>query len=129
MLNGIETDDAQSNRVVLFEALGILLRTLYPIAPHVTHALWVDLGFAAKQGDLLDAPWPAVDEGALKQDEIEVVVQVNGKLRGRITVPAAADQNAVRDIALSDENVKKFIEGKPVRKVIYVPGKLANLVV
>ena len=129
MLNGIETEDAQSNRVVLFEALSILLRTLYPIAPHVSHALWVQLGFAAKHGDLLDAPWPAVDENALRQDEIEVVVQVNGKLRGRITVPAAADQDAVRDIALADENVKKFIDGKPVRKVIYVPGKLANLVV
>ncbi len=90
MLNGIETDDAQSNRAVLFEAISILLRTLYPIAPHVTHALWVELGFAAKHGDLLDAPWPAVDEGALKQDEIEVVVQVNGKLRGRITIPATA---------------------------------------
>ena len=129
MLNGIETEDAQSNRVVLFEALSILLRTLYPIAPHVSHALWVELDFAAKHGDLLDAPWPAVDENALRQDEIEVVVQVNGKLRGRITVPAAADQDAVRDIALADENVKKFIDGKPVRKVIYVPGKLANLVV
>jgi len=137
MLNAIETHHAEDAKLgfnaastpLMFEALSILLRTLYPIAPHVSHALWVELGFAAKYGDLLDAPWPTVDEGALKQDEIELVVQVNGKLRGRITVPAAADQNAVRDIALADENVQKFIEGKPVRKVIYVPGKLANLVV
>jgi leucyl-tRNA synthetase len=129
MLNGIDGGEAAGNTPLLFEAISILLRTLYPIAPHATHALWVELGFAAKHGDLLDASWPTVDEGALKQDEIELVVQVNGKLRGRITVPAAADQNAVRDIALADENVKKFIDGKPVRKVIYVPGKLANLVV
>jgi leucyl-tRNA synthetase len=113
----------------MFEAIGILLRTLYPVAPHITHALWVELGFATKHGDLMDAAWPAVDEAALKQDEIEIVVQVNGKLRGRITVPATADQAAVQAIALADETVLKFVEGKPVRKVIYVPGKLANLVV
>ncbi len=129
MLNGIETDDAQSNPAVLFEAISILLRTLYPIAPHVTHALWVELGFAAKQGDILDAQWPAVDEGALKQDEVEVVVQVNGKLRGRITIPATADEAVVREIALADETVKKFIEDKPLRKMIFVRGKLVNLVV
>ncbi|MEJ1965798.1 MAG: leucine--tRNA ligase [Gammaproteobacteria bacterium] len=129
MLNGIESDDARSNTPLLFEAVNILLRTLYPIAPHATHALWVELGFAAKHGDLLDAPWPAVDEGALKQDEIEVVVQVNGKLRGRITIPAAADEATVRAIALADENVQKFIGDKPVRKLIFVPGKLANIVV
>jgi leucyl-tRNA synthetase len=129
MLNGIESDEARSNTPLLFEAISLLLRTLYPIAPHVTHALWTELGFAAKHGDLLDAPWPAVDEGALKQDEIEVVVQVNGKLRGRITIPATADEVTVRAIALADANVQKFIGDKPVRKVIFVPGKLANLVV
>ena len=129
MLNGIESDDARSSTPLLFEAISILLRTLYPLAPHVTHALWVELGFAAKHGDLMDAAWPAVDDNALKQDEIEIVVQVNGKLRGRITVPATADQAAVQAIALADETVLKFIEGKPVRKGIYVPGKLVNLVV
>ena len=129
MLNGIESDEARSSTPLLFEAINILLRTLYPVAPHVTHALWVELGFAVKQGDLMDAAWPAVDETALKQDEIEIVVQVNGKLRGRITIPATADQAAVQAIALADETVLKFIEGKPVRKVIYVPGKLVNLVV
>jgi leucyl-tRNA synthetase len=129
MLNGIESDEARSSTPLLFEAISILLRTLYPLAPHITHALWVELGFAAKHGDLMDAAWPAVDENALKQDEIEIVVQINGKLRGRITVPATADQAAVQAIALADETVLKFIEGKPVRKVIYVPGKLVNLVV
>jgi leucyl-tRNA synthetase len=120
--------DANS-AAVLFEAIGILLRTLYPIAPHVTHALWVELGFANERGDLMDAAWPAVNESALKQDEIEIVVQVNGKLRGRITVPAGADQSAVQGIALADPTVQKFIEGKAVRKFIYVAGKLANVVV
>ncbi len=138
MLNAIEAHDkgeragvamTASSEAVLFEAISILLRTLYPIAPHVTHSLWVELGFATKHGDLMDAAWPAVDENALKQDEIEIVVQVNGKLRGRITVPATADQAAVQAIALADEHVLKFVEGKPVRKFIYVPGKLANLVV
>jgi leucyl-tRNA synthetase len=137
MLNAMESQHAENakgsanadNTAVMFEAVSILLRTLYPIAPHVTHALWTELGFAAKHGDLLDAPWPAVDEAALKQDEVEVVVQVNGKLRGRITIPATADEATVRDIALADENVQKFIGDKPVRKVIFVPGKLVNLVV
>jgi leucyl-tRNA synthetase len=129
MLNGIESDEARSSTPLLFEAISILLRTLYPLAPHITHALWMELGFATKHGDLMDAAWPAVDENALKQDEIEIVVQINGKLRGRITVPATADQAAVQAIALADETVLKFIEGKPVRKVIYVPGKLVNLVV
>ncbi len=128
MLNGIEGDEARSNPALLFEGISILLRTLYPIAPHVTHALWTELGFAAKQGDLLDAPWPALDESALEQDEVEVVVQVNGKLRGRITIPATADEATVRAIALADENVQKFVGGKPVRKVVFVPGKLVNLV-
>jgi leucyl-tRNA synthetase len=138
MLNAIEAQDKSeraegafnaNSTALMFEAVGILLRTLYPIAPHVTHSLWVALGFAAKHGDLMDAAWPTVDENALKQDEIEVVVQVNGKLRGRIKVPAAADQAAVQAIALADETVQRFVEGKPVRKVIYVPGKLGNLVV
>jgi leucyl-tRNA synthetase len=129
MLNGIESDEARSNIPLLFEAISVLLRTLYPIAPHITHALWVELGFAAKHGDLLDAAWPEVDASALVQDEVEIVVQVNGKLRGRITIPATADEDTVRNIALADENVQKFIAGKPVRKLVFVPGKLANLVV
>jgi leucyl-tRNA synthetase len=129
MLNAIDTDDARANAPALFEAISILLRTLYPIAPHVTHALWAELGFAEKHGDLLDAPWPSVDESALKQDEIEVVVQVNGKLRSRVRTPAGADEATARAIALADEAVQKFIGDKPVRKTILVPGKLINLVV
>jgi leucyl-tRNA synthetase len=132
MLNNIDSDDVteadRSSTPIVFEAIGILLRTLYPIAPHVTHALWKELGFAGQHGDLIDAPWPVVEEQALAQDEIEVVVQVNGKLRGRIVIPVDADENAARDAALADPNVQKFIEGKPIRKAIYVRGKLVNLV-
>jgi leucyl-tRNA synthetase len=129
MLNSIDSEDARSSTPLAFESIGILLRTLYPIAPHITHVLWGELGFAARHGDLLDAPWPQVDEAALKQDEIEVVVQVGGKLRGRVVIPADADEAVARDAALADANVQKFVEGKPLRKVIYVPGKLVNLVV
>jgi leucyl-tRNA synthetase len=114
---------------LVFEALSVLIRTLYPIAPHVTHALWKELGFAARHGDLLDAPWPVVDERALAQAEIEVVVQINGKLRGRVVIPVDADEDAARAAALADATVRKFVEGKPVRKAIYVRGKLVNLVV
>ena len=81
---------------MLREACGILLRVLYPACPHLTHALWQDLGYAAELGDLLDAPWPQVEEAALLQDEIELMLQVNGKLRGTIRVPAAADRAADR---------------------------------
>jgi leucyl-tRNA synthetase len=129
MLNALDSDEARGNTALLFEAISVLLRTLYPIAPHITHALWTELGFAAKHGDLLDAPWPVVDESALRQDEVELVVQVNGKLRGRITVPATADEATAQAVALADENVLKFIGDKPVRKVILVRGKLLNLVV
>jgi leucyl-tRNA synthetase len=87
------------------------------------------MGFTKHSGDLLDAPWPVVDEAALKQDEIEVVVQVNGKLRGRVIIPADADENTARDAALADPNVQKFVGDKPVRKVVYVRGKLVNIVV
>ena len=131
MLNSIDDylKEDGSYAALTFESIGILLRTLYPIAPHVTHGLWKELGFAAKRGDLLDAPWPAVDERALAQEEIEVVVQVNGKLRSRVVIPVDSDENAARDAALADASVQKFIEGKPVRKAIYVRGKLVNLVV
>jgi leucyl-tRNA synthetase len=129
MLNTIDGEDAQSSTPLAFESIGILLRVLYPIAPHVTYALWSEMGFAKHFGNLLDAPWPAVDEAALKQDEIEVVVQVCGKLRGRVVIPADADENVARDAALADANVQKFVGDKPLRKVVYVRGKLVNLVV
>ena len=113
---------------LLREGVSILLRTLYPMTPHVTHVLWVELGYAKELGDLLDAPLPQPAEDALRQDELELVVQVNGKVRGRIIVPADADEAAIKAAALANEHVRKFVD-KPIRKVIYVPGKLINIVV
>jgi leucyl-tRNA synthetase len=111
------------------EGFGILLRVLYPVTPHVAHALWQALGYAQAQGDLLDAPWPQVDEGALKQDEIELMLQVNGKLRGSILVPAGADKAQIEKIALASEGFVKFAGGAAAKKVIVVPGRLVNVVV
>jgi leucyl-tRNA synthetase len=99
---------------------------LSPIAPHICQALWEALG---EPGLLVAARWPEVDASALVQDTIELVVQVNGKLRGRVQVPADASEALVREAALADPNVQRFMEGKPLRKFVYVPGRLANLVV
>jgi leucyl-tRNA synthetase len=111
------------------EGLGILLRSLYPACPHISHALWAELGYAAQFGDLLDAPWPAVDEAALVQDELSLMLQVNGKLRGAITVPASADKAAIEAAALASPDFAKFAEGKPAKKVVVVPGRLVNIVI
>jgi leucyl-tRNA synthetase len=132
MLNALEDaklGDSPAERSLAREGLGILLRVLYPIAPHITHALWQELGFPAAYGDLLDAPWPLAEEDALAQDEIELVVQVNGKLRGAIRVPAAADRPAIERAALADPAVQKFVAGAAVKRVIVVPKKLVNVVV
>ncbi len=110
---------------VLREGVGILLRLLAPIAPHVTHHLWRKLGLGE---DILGAGWPRVDEEALKQDAVAYVVQVNGKVRGNVKVPADADKEAIQAAALADEQVGKFIAGKTLRKVVVVPNKLINLV-
>ena len=99
---------------------------LAPVVPHACHALWRELGHTTA---LVDEPWPEPDARALERATVEVVVQVNGKLRGRVTVPAGADESIVREAALADPNVQRFMEGKPVRKFVYVPGKLANVVV
>ena len=107
------------------EGLAIVLRLLAPIAPHVTHHLWRELGFGE---DILNSVWPRVDEEALKQDSIEYVVQVNGKVRGKVQVPADADKAAVEAAALANDNVQRFTEGVTVRKVIVVPNKLVNVV-
>ncbi|WP_295391400.1 leucine--tRNA ligase [uncultured Thiodictyon sp.] len=119
-------DDSPGALRVLDDGLKIVLCLLAPIAPHVTHHLWQELGFGA---DILNAPWPAVDEAALKQDSIEYVLQVNGKVRGKVSVPADADQAAIQASALAQEGVRRHTEGATVRKVIVVPGKLVNIVV
>lgn len=112
----------------LCECASILLRTLYPIAPHITTALWQELGYVERIGDLIDAPWPEVSEEALKADELKLVVQVNGKLRGEILVPAEASQAEIEAAALANPDVQRFTEGMTVRKIIVVKNKLVNVV-
>ncbi|HSI58350.1 MAG TPA: leucine--tRNA ligase [Ideonella sp.] len=128
-LDGATLQDSPADRGVLREGVGVLLRALYPAAPHVTQALWQQLGYAERLGELLDAPWPLVDEAALVQDEIELMLQVNGKLRGALKVPAAADKATIEAAALASPDFARFAEGKPPKKVVIVPGRLVNVVV
>jgi leucyl-tRNA synthetase len=130
MLNVLESDAVSSApqqpaALLQHEALGILLRILFPIVPHVTQALWEALGFA---GDLQDAQWPQVDKDALMQDEIELVLQVNGKLRGKIRVAAEADRETIEREAIANESAQRHVEDKTIRKVVVVPGRLVNIV-
>jgi leucyl-tRNA synthetase len=119
-------DASPQGRAVRQEALEIAVLVLSPIIPHVCHTLWESLG---GQHALVDEPWPKVDAQALVQDTYEIVVQVNGKLRGHVSVPANSDEATVREAALADERVRKFMGGKPPRRVIVVPGKLVNVVI
>jgi leucyl-tRNA synthetase len=127
-LEGFQPDGSDGDAAALCEGVSVLLRALYPACPHVTHVMWSELGHAKAVGDLLDAPWPAVDEGALLQDEVELVLQVNGKLRGALRVPASADRAAIEAAAASHPDVLRFAEGRPIRKVVVVPGRLVNVV-
>jgi leucyl-tRNA synthetase len=119
-------DDSPAGRAVMQEALEAAVQLLAPIVPHACQALWAELKNGA---NLLDAPWPKVDATALVQDEIELVLQVNGKLRGSITVAKDASKEAIEQLALANPNVQKFMEGKPAKKVVVVPGRLVNIVV
>ena len=123
MLNALEKTPTDPHAR---EGFGILLRVLSPIAPHITHALWVELGYGS---DILAAAWPEPLEAALAQDEEELVLQVNGKHRGSIKVKVGADRTAIEVVALANESAQKFMEGKPAKKVIVVPGRLVNIVV
>ncbi len=131
MLNTLESVavDTAGGAAFAREGLSVLLRVLYPVVPHVTWVLWRDLGFAAAHGDLLDATWPQVDPAALAQDEIELVLQVNGKLRGKLVVPAGADKDAIEAAARAAPEVVRLAAGAPVKKVVVVPGRLVNVVV
>ena len=111
---------------LLYDGLSILLRILAPIAPHITHHLWRELAYG---DNILNAKWPKVNADALKIQNIELIVQVNGKLRGKITVPIHADQQTIEAQALQHENVLRMIADKTVKKIIVVPGKLVNVVV
>ena len=128
-LEGFKPDDSDGDKAALREGFSVLLRALYPACPHVTHALWVELGYVGAMGELLDAPWPQVDEAALVQDQVELMLQVNGKLRGSIHVPASADKAAIEAIAVASEAFTRQANGASPKKVIVVPGRLVNLVV
>ncbi len=114
-----------SSRSVAAEALDAIVRMLSPMAPHMTQQLWTEFG---NEGLVVDAAWPAVDESALVADSIQLIVQVNGKLRAKLEAPASAGKDELEAMAMSDEAVQRQIEGKTVRKVIVVPGKLVNIV-
>lgn len=132
MLNAIENAELPAADAAAdaarAECLGVLLRVLYPVVPHITWQLWNDLGYADVYGDLLDAPWPQVDEAALVADEIELMLQVNGKLRGAVRVAAQATREQIETQAAAHEAVARFLEGRPPKRVIVVPGKLVNVV-
>ena len=132
MINALEDfKDLESDGAgwALAEGFGILLRCLYPATPHLAHALWDELGYPGKMGGILDAPWPMVDEAALRQDEIELMLQINGKLRGSILIPAGASKVLIEKTALASEMVQKQVGSGPIKRVIVVPGRLVNVVV
>ena len=120
--------DSEGDLVAVLEGFSLLLRVLYPATPHIAHALWSELGYAKASGDLLDAPWPQVDPSALEQDEIELMLQVNGKLRGSVMVPAGASKEAIEALTLANETFVQFAAGAPIKRVIIVPGRLVNVV-
>jgi leucyl-tRNA synthetase len=119
-------DDTPQGRAVMQEALEAVTLMLAPIVPHIAHAMWQALGHS---GAVIDQPWPAADESALVRDVVELVVQVNGKLRGRIQVAASAGKEEIEQLAISEENVQRFVTDKAVKKIVVVPGRLVNIVV
>jgi leucyl-tRNA synthetase len=124
-LSSLPRDRAESAQV-LHEGVSILLRVMSPVTPHIAHTLWQALGYA---GDLIDVKWPEVDSAAIETDEVELVIQVNGKLRGHLRAPRAADKAAIETLALASDVVRKHTNGAPPRKVVVVPGRLVNVVV
>jgi leucyl-tRNA synthetase len=132
LLNALEdfkTDGRDGDTALLCEGMSILLRMLYPACPHISANLWAELGFAAQQGDLLDTAWPEVDAQALLQDEMELMLQINGKLRGSVVVSATATKEQIEQAALATEAFVKQANGAAPKKVIVVPGRLVNIVV
>jgi leucyl-tRNA synthetase len=117
--------DSDQDHAVLREAMEASVLLLAPIVPHAAHALWQAMGH---EGAVIDATWPSWDEAALTRSEINIAVQVNGKLRANMSVAADADPESIKEQAQAQENVQRFTDGKTVRKIIYVPGKLVNIV-
>ena len=128
LLEDTQFDDTQIANICCYESLSIFLRVLNPVVPHITHHLWQMLGFNQQFGEILDAPWPQIDQSALVQDEIELIVQVNGKLRATICVAHDASQSAIEKIVLEHPHIQRFITATP-KKIILVPKKLINIVV
>ena len=128
LLNSVSRfeDDSATARAIRQEVFDSMVLMLAPIIPHICHRLWRDLGH---DSHVIDHPWPAVDESALVQQSIEMVIQVNGKLRGKMQVDADADRASCEAAALANEQAMRFIGDSPVRKVIVVPGKLVNIVI
>ena len=132
MLNALEdfkSDGSNLDHLAVHEGFGILLRCLNPAAPHLTQVVWGALAYDKGQGELLDAPWPEVDPAALEQAEIELVLQVNGKLRGSIRVPTGASRAVIEKAALHSEAFIKLAHGASAEKIIVVPGRLVNVVI
>ena len=125
ILNALESATPSAT---VAEGFSILLRVLYPVTPHIAHELWIALGYAETEGSLLDTAWPAVDPAALVQDEIELMLQINGKLRGSIHVAAGADKPTIEATALASEAFIKQAQGAAPKKIIVVPGRLVNVV-
>ena len=126
LLNALQESAAEASAAALREGLGVLLRVLYPVTPHLAHVLWTELGYGA---DITLSPWPQVDQAALVQDKIELVLQVNGKLRGSLLVARDAGREAIEHAALAHPGVLRFTNGAVPRKVVVVPGRLVNVVV
>jgi leucyl-tRNA synthetase len=132
MLNAIEAaklDATPADNAVLHEAFSILIRVLYPAAPHISYGLWGELGFTQRRGELAFATWPQVDEAALVQARIKLVLQINGKARGHIEVPADADDETVVGVALASPEFEKFGEGRRPNFTKVVKGRLVSIAV
>jgi len=131
LLNALEdfkSDNSTGDTAAMCEGVSVLLRMLYPACPHIADQLWQELGFAKVAGNLLDAPWPEVDEKALERDSIELMLQINGKLRGAIEVAVTASKEDIEKAALATEAFIKLANGVAPKKVIVVPGRLVNIV-
>lgn len=120
------SEQTEQARAVRQEVLELVVLMLAPITPHICHALWTQLGH---DDAVIDAPWPEIDTEALKQDKVELMIQVNGKLRSKLMVDVNAQQADIESLALADESAQRYIDGKTIRKVILVPGRLINIVV
>jgi leucyl-tRNA synthetase len=128
LLNAINklADESDTGRAVAHESLEAVVVMLSPMVPHICHALWQELGH---ESALIDQRWPEVDESALQLDLVEIVVQVNGKLRARLSVAVDASKDDIEALALADENIRRYTDGNEIRKIIVVPGRLVNIVV